>query len=183
VIRHAQHLQMTMLLAQGPDTGPLEPFNPGLLLIAGAAAVIAAFIAIDRYQQHRMDERIRAKKLEEKEADEARLKAMITEIVTAAFTGRAEADHLLRNDLLRQIKDAQREALDEHAKDERRYIDGLRDKISEYHATSLTAIGDAKRVALHVSAEYNAIKARLSEIEQQLVLIKKELDDHDHGSE
>ena len=161
---------------------PVTPFNPTLLVIAGAAAVVAAFLAIDRFQQHRMDERIRTRKLEEKEADEARQKAMITEIVSAAFTGRAEADHLLRSDLLRQIKDAQREALDDHAKDERLYIDQLRDKISEYHAASLQAAADTKRIAVHVSGEYNAIKSRLVEIEQQLVLIRRELAEHDHPS-
>ena len=160
---------------------PITPFNPTLLIIAGAAAVIAAFLAIDRFQQHRMDERIKARKLEEKEADEARQLKMITQVVSEAFTGRAEADHLLRHDLLRQIKEAQREALDDHAKDERLYIDTLRDKIAEYHASALQAAADTKRIALHVSGEYNIIKARLVEIEQQLVIIRRELADHDHS--
>ena len=161
----------------------LAPFNGTLLIIAGAAMVIGAFIAIDRFQQHRVDERIKAAKLEAAEADAAKQKEMITEVVVSAFTGRAEADHHFRAEALTNYKTVLREALDDHSKDERRYIDGLRDKIVEYHATSLQAIQDAKRIAMHVSTEYQIIQKRLLELDKELENIRrdlKEMADHSH---
>ena len=163
----------------------MDPIFTGIFIVVGGiAAVVGGYVAVDKWQEYKVKQIVAVKKLEDRASDEERLKEMITEIVTAAFTGRAEADHLLRNDLLRHIKDSHREALDEHAKDERLYIDGLRDKIAEYHATSLQAIQDAKRVALHVSMEYQTIQRRLNEMEETLENIKRdlrELENHSHG--
>jgi hypothetical protein len=178
---------LKLLTAQVHQEEALAPFNGTLLIIAGAAMVVGAFIAIDRFQQHRMDERIKTKKLEAAESEAAKHKEMVTEVVAAAFTGRAEADHHFRAEALSNYKTVLREALDDHAKDERRYIDGLRDKIVEYHATSLQAIQDAKRIAMHVSTEYQIIQKRLLEMEKELENIRADLKElathtHDQGS-
>lgn len=156
----------------------LTPFNAVLIVIAGIAAVVGAFIAIDKWQEYRTEALYKRKKLEDRDEDDRR----IAKIVAESFTGRAEADHHFRAEALTNYKTVLREALDDHAKDERKYIDILRDKITEYHVESKTAIQDAKRIAMHVSSEYQAIKGRLIDIEQQLVLIKKDLEQHDHSN-
>lgn len=161
---------------------PLKPFDAVLIVIAGIVAVVGGFVGVDRWQEYRVAAILRNRKLEAREEEEEKLRESISEIVSAAFTGRVEADSHFRAEALMNYKTVLREALDDHTKDERRYIDTLRDKITEYHATSLQAINDAKRVALHVSNEYNAIKARLTDIEAQLVLIKRELASHEHPS-
>lgn len=150
---------------------PIAPFNPTLLVILGAAAVIGGFVAVDKWQEYRTKSIYRREKLEGRDDDEKR----ITKIVSEAFTGRAEADHHFRAEALNNYKTVLREALDDHAKDERRYIDTLRDKITEYHAVSLQAIQDAKRVAMHVSSEYAEIKKRLGELEREMEQIRVEL--------
>lgn len=155
----------------------MDPVLTGIaIVIGGIVSVIGGYVAVDKWQEYRVTTILETKKLKDRDNDEKRIAA----IVADAFTGRAEADHHFRAEALNNYKTVLREALDDHAKDERRYIDTLRDKITEYHATSLQAINDAKRIATHVSSEYQIIKARLTDIETQLVLIKRELEEHDH---
>lgn len=155
----------------------LTPFNAILIVFSGIVAVIGGYIAVDKWQEYRVKQITKQQKLEEREEEERRAKEMITEVVSAAFTGRAEADHHFRAEALTNYKTVLREALDDHAKDERRYIDTLRDKIVEYHATSLQAIQDAKRIAMHVSTEYHAIQKRLAEMEQEMVNLRRDLEE------
>lgn len=149
----------------------LIPFTPTLFIIIGLAAVVGGVLGVDKWQEHRFGKVYKVKKLEDREADEK----AITRIVSEAFTGRAEADHHFRAEALNNYKTVLREALDDHSKDERKYIDTLRDKIVEYHTTSLQAVNDAKRVALHVSTEYQAIQRRLSELEKEIENLRLDL--------
>lgn len=153
----------------------LDPFTAVLLVISGASFVTVSLVGIDKFQQRRMERVYSVKRLEEREREEDRLKKMITEIVAAAFTGRAEADHLLRHDLLLKYKDLLRETMMEHEIRERTYVDGLRDRIGEYHATSMQAVQEAKKMAVHISTEYQAIQRKIGELEKELENLRTDL--------
>lgn len=154
---------------------PAEPFTAALLLISGAAAVVIAMAGVEKYQTWKMEGVYERKRQADREKDDDRLKKMITEIVAAAFTGRAEADHLMRHDLLLKYKDALRETMMEHETRERTYVDSLRDKIAEYHATSMQAVQEAKRMAVHISTEYQHIQKKISEMEKELESLRYDL--------
>lgn len=154
---------------------PLEPFTAGLLLFSGAAAVVVAMVGVEKYQNWKMEGVYERKRQADREKDDLRLKTMITEIVAAAFTGRAEADHLLRHDLLLKYKDALRETMMEHETRERTYVDSLRDKIAEYHATSMQAVSDARKLAVHISTEYQQIQKKIAELEKEVENLRLDL--------
>ena len=154
---------------------PAEPFTAALLLFSGAGAVVVAMVGVEKYQNWKMEKVYERKRLEEREKDDERLKRIIAEIVAAAFTGRAEADHLLRHDLLLKYRDALRETMMEHETRERTYVDSLRDKIAEYHATSMQAVTDARKLAVHISTEYQSIQKKISELEKEVENLRIDL--------
>lgn len=123
----------------------IEPFAPALMLVSTAASIIVGWLWLERIGQRK-----------------------VREIVSEVFTGRAEADALWRGDHLRQTTEVIRDALLEHEKREREYVDTLRDKITEYHAHTIQAVKDAKGIAIHVSGEYQAIRQEMEIIKNRL---------------
>jgi hypothetical protein len=147
-----------------------DAFQPVLLILAGISTVIGGYLAFKRLQQADVKGILDGAWGEKQKG----LMEEMTKVVEASFTGRAEADAHFRAEMSANYKTVLREALEDHSQDERRYIDTLRDKITEYHAVSLQAVNDAKRVAIHVSDEYHRLQQRLSELETEIRKVQAE---------
>lgn len=146
-------------------------YQPIIFVIVGISSVIGGYVAFKKLQK--ADVKALFNGEWHKKKDE--FKVEVREIVAEAFTGRAEADAHFRAEALNNYKTVLREALDDHSKDERTYIDSLRDRIVEYHVEAKTAIQDAKRIAVHVSNEYQRIVVRLEQLERELREIRDTL--------
>lgn len=153
------------------DSPLLAPFAPVLLSAGGVAAVLGGYFAVRRWQrseaadviEHELDIRREERKRE------------IAEVVTAAFTGRAEADVHRYNDLAARLRDSFRDALVDHEARERQYADSIRDKVVEYHQASLAAIEQAKRLSVHVSSEYHELRRRVEQLATEIEGVKNEM--------
>jgi len=150
---------------------PLQPFLPALYIVTAIASVIGGYIAFKKLQKADV-KGIFNGEWEKRQKD---FKQGVREIVSEAFTGRAEADAYFRAEVSSSYKTMLREALDDHSKDERKYIDTLRDRIVEYHVETKTAITDAKRLAIQVSGEYQHLLGRVRAVEEDLVKIHNDL--------
>jgi hypothetical protein len=94
--------------------------------------------------------------------------ARVKHIVAEAFTGRAEADHLLRANHLAEYREELRRALTEHEARERAYMETLRDAAhrAEQHAD---------RIAAGVGIRLGAIERDLERVRGELGYLRAEL--------
>ena len=134
------------------DAEVVAPFLPTLLVIAGVAIVVGSVVTFYRW-----------------------LGSLMSARITEAFSGKQEYDRARAVELADSLKSAFRDALTEHEGRERSYVDSLRDKIVEYHAMSLQAIEQARRLSVHVSAEYQELRAQISSLQRDVESLKAEV--------
>jgi hypothetical protein len=107
----------------------------------------------------------------------AELAQLVRATVQESFTGRAEADAHFRAEALSSYKTELSRELSAHETRERAYVDSLRQLITENTVKVELALADAKRLAVHVSAEYRDLSSRLAAVEGELRAVKAQLED------